>query len=39
MGETVGPALAKQLISSLGASQVAVQGVDYPATIEVRNSL
>lgn len=38
MGSTVGPALAKQLISTLGASQVAVQGVDYPATIEVSHA-
>ncbi len=34
MGSTVGPALAKALISTLGADGVAVQGVDYSATIE-----
>jgi len=39
MGETVGPALAKQLISDLGADKVAIQGVDYPATIESNISL
>ena len=39
MGSTVGPALAKQLISSLGASQVAVQGVNYDATIESNASM
>lgn len=33
MGSTVGPALAKQLISPLGASKVSVQGVDYEATV------
>lgn len=33
MGETVGPALAKKLISMLGASGVAIQGVDYTASI------
>lgn len=33
MGETVGPALAKKLISDLGASGVAIQGVDYTASI------
>lgn len=35
MGATVGPALAKSLISSLGNSGVAIQGVDYIASIEV----
>lgn len=39
MGSTVGPALAKQLISSLGADGVAIQGVDYPATIESNISM
>lgn len=39
MGSSVGPALAKQLISSLGASGVAIQGVDYPATIESNISM
>ncbi|KAK1083884.1 hypothetical protein LTR33_002980 [Friedmanniomyces endolithicus] len=34
MGSSVGPALAKALISSQGASGVAIQGVDYTATIE-----
>ena len=34
MGSSVGPALAKQLIASLGASKVSVQGVDYTATIQ-----
>nr|OQO25372.1 hypothetical protein B0A51_08113 [Rachicladosporium sp. CCFEE 5018] len=33
MGSSVGPALAKALISQLGASGVAIQGVDYEATI------
>jgi cutinase len=33
MGETVGPALAKKLISDLGASKLAVQGVNYDASI------
>ena len=33
MGSTVGPALAKALIKTQGASGVAVQGVDYTATI------
>ena len=35
MGSSVGPALAKQLISDLGASQIAVQGVTYPASVAV----
>ncbi|KAK5136775.1 hypothetical protein LTR08_002071 [Meristemomyces frigidus] len=34
MGSSVGPALAKELISQLGASGVAIQGVDYTASIE-----
>ncbi|KAK1816898.1 hypothetical protein LTR12_008737 [Friedmanniomyces endolithicus] len=34
MGSSVGPALAKALISSQGASGVAIQGVSYTATIE-----
>jgi len=34
MGSSVGPALAKQLIASLGASKVSVQGVDYDATLQ-----
>lgn len=33
MGSTVGPALAKALISALGNDGVAIQGVEYPATI------
>lgn len=33
MGTVVGPPLANQLISGLGQSQVAVQGVNYPADI------
>lgn len=33
MGTTVGPALADQLISTLGRDRVSVQGVDYTATI------
>lgn len=33
MGSSVGPALAKQLITSLGAGRVSVQGVDYTATV------
>lgn len=39
MGSTVGPALAKALIASLGDSNVVVQGVDYDATIESNVSL
>lgn len=39
MGSTVGPALAKALIASLGDSNVVVQGVDYDATIESNISL
>lgn len=39
MGSSVGPALAKSLISSLGSSGVAIQGVDYPATIESNISM
>jgi triacylglycerol esterase/lipase EstA (alpha/beta hydrolase family) len=34
MGSSIGPALAKQLIASLGASKVSVQGIDYTATIQ-----
>ncbi|KAK0944799.1 hypothetical protein LTR29_003612 [Friedmanniomyces endolithicus] len=34
MGSSVGPAVAKALISSQGASGVAIQGVSYTATIE-----
>ena len=34
MGSSIGPALAKQLIASLGAAQISVQGVDYTATIQ-----
>lgn len=33
MGSSVGPALAKKLISDLGSSKVAIQGVDYTASI------
>lgn len=33
MGSSVGPALANQLISSLGRDRVSVQGVDYTASI------
>lgn len=33
MGSSVGPALAQALISALGADGVAIQGVDYSATI------
>ena len=33
MCSSIGPALTKQLIASLGASKVSVQGVDYTATI------
>jgi hypothetical protein len=33
MGSTVGPALAKALISKLGNDGVVIQGVDYSATI------
>jgi cutinase len=39
MGSSVGPALARQLISTQGAGGVAVQGVDYPATIESNISM
>jgi len=39
MGSSVGPALAKQLISQLGNSGVAIQGVEYPATIESNISM
>ena len=39
MGNSVGPALAKALIKSLGAGKVAVQGVEYPATIESNVSM
>lgn len=39
MGSTVGPALAKALISSLGESGVAIQGVDYEASIESNISM
>lgn len=39
MGSSVGPALAKQLISSLGSNGVAIQGVDYSATIESNLSM
>ena len=35
MGSTVGPALAKELIRRLGNTGVAIQGVDYAATILV----
>ncbi|MCJ1369994.1 hypothetical protein MMC20_001206 [Loxospora ochrophaea] len=34
MGETVGPALETQLKDQFGASNVAVQGVNYPASVE-----
>ncbi|GAB7329180.1 hypothetical protein MBLNU13_g01000t1 [Cladosporium sp. NU13] len=34
MRSSVGPALVKQLIASLGASKISVQGVDYTATIQ-----
>lgn len=34
MGSSVGPALAKQLISTLGSGKVSVQGVDYTATVQ-----
>ena len=33
MGESVGPALAKKLVSTLGANGVAIQGVTYTASI------
>ncbi|OTA33236.1 hypothetical protein BTJ68_06143 [Hortaea werneckii EXF-2000] len=39
MGSTVGPALAKALISALGSDGVAIQGVEYPATIESNISM
>lgn len=39
MGESVGPALAKELIKTLGADKVAIQGVDYTASIAVRESV
>ncbi|KAI6840773.1 hypothetical protein KC367_g4254 [Hortaea werneckii] len=39
MGSTVGPALAKALISALGSDRVAIQGVEYPATIESNISM
>ena len=39
MGSSVGPALAKSLISSVGSSGIAIQGVDYPATIESNISM
>lgn len=33
MGSSVGPSLAKALISALGNDGVAIQGVDYTASI------
>lgn len=39
MGSSVGPALAKELISQLGSDGVAIQGVDYSATIESNISM
>ncbi|KAF2772421.1 alpha/beta-hydrolase [Teratosphaeria nubilosa] len=34
MGNSVGPALAQKLISTLGADKMAIQGVTYTASIE-----
>ena len=39
MGSSVGPALAQELISELGNDGVAIQGVDYSATIESNLSM
>ena len=39
MGSSVGPALAEELISQLGNEGIAIQGVDYSATIESNASM